>query len=128
MRPQPMIAVRDVPSVSAWYQRVLGCRSGHGGDQYDQLVDGDRQVILQLHHWEADEHPFLGDPASRPYGNGVLLWFEVMDFHAAVERARVQAAEILEGPKENPLARHLELWLRDPEGYTVVLSSRRGEV
>jgi len=30
MRPQPLIAVRDVAASSLWYQRVLGCKSAHG--------------------------------------------------------------------------------------------------
>jgi len=30
MRPQPLISVTDVPTSSRWYQRLLGCVSGHG--------------------------------------------------------------------------------------------------
>ena len=127
MKPQPMLAVRDVAAASAWYQQLLGAKSGHGGDEYEQLHDAHRNIVLQLHHWDAHEHPHLGDPAKRPYGNGTLLWFEVGDFEAAVERARKMSATILEGPKLNPLANHLELWLRDPEGYVVVLASAYGK-
>ncbi len=125
IQPQPLIAVRNVAASSRWYQRVLGCESAHGGDEYEQLVDGARKMVLQLHHWDAHEHPHLGDPAKRPYGNGVLLWFQIADFAAAVERARGISAEILEGPKMNPNANQLEVWLRDPDGYVVVLASTR---
>jgi hypothetical protein len=31
MRPQPLIAVTDVEASSRWYQRLLGCKSAHGG-------------------------------------------------------------------------------------------------
>jgi catechol 2,3-dioxygenase-like lactoylglutathione lyase family enzyme len=127
MQPQPLIAVRDVPASSRWYQRVLGCKSGHGGDAYEQLLDPAGRMILQLHDWEADEHAHMGDPAKRPYGNGVLLWFLVEDFSAAVERARAIPAEILEGPQVNPNANHREIWLRDPDGYVVVLAGPYGE-
>jgi catechol 2,3-dioxygenase-like lactoylglutathione lyase family enzyme len=127
MQPQPLIAVRDVEASSRWYQRLLGCKSGHGGAEYERLVEGEK-LILQLHHWAADEHPHIGDPAIKPYGNGVLLWFQIEDFDAAVARARALLAEILEGPKVNRNANHREIWLRDLDGYTVVLASAYGEV
>jgi len=34
----------------------------------------------------------MGNPAGKPYGNGVLLWFQIEDFGAAVERARALCA------------------------------------
>jgi hypothetical protein len=92
-----MIAVRDVVASSRWYQALLGCKSGHGGPEYEQLVH-DGRLILQLHHWDAHEHPHLGDPASKPYGNGVLLWFQTDAFDAAVDRATRIRAEVLEPP------------------------------
>ena len=70
----------------------------------------------------------MGDPAAKPYGNGVLLWFEVADFDACVERARTLNAKILEEPHVNPSARHREVWIQDPDGYVVVLSSPYGSV
>lgn len=127
MRPQPLIAVDDVPATSRWYQQLLGCRSGHGGDEYEQLVDAEGRLLLQLHAWDAHDHPHLG-AESRPRGNGVLLWFEVDDFDAAVARAKTLDATILEGPKVNPSAHHRELWLRDRDGYGVVLASVYGDV
>lgn len=120
MRVHPMIAVRDVEASSRWYQELLGAKSGHGGAEYEQLLVGDR-LVLQLHHWDAHEHPHLGDP-SAPRGNGALLWFQTDEFDAAVDRARRLGAEILEEPHRNPKAGHRECWLRDRDGYTVVLA------
>jgi catechol 2,3-dioxygenase-like lactoylglutathione lyase family enzyme len=128
LQPQPLIAVRDVEASSRWYQQLLGCKSGHGGTDYEQLIDDRGTLVLQLHAWEAHEHPHIGDPATQPYGNGVLLWFQIDDFVPAVGRARALAAEILEEPHVNPNANHREIWLRDPDGYVVVLASARGEV
>ena len=48
MRPQPLIAVSDVEASSRWYQQLLGCRSAHGGTEYERLISGDA-LILQLH-------------------------------------------------------------------------------
>jgi len=127
VRPQPLIAVDDVPAASRWYQTLLGCRSGHGGDDYEQLVDAEGRLVLQLHAWDVHDHPHLGD-AAHPRGNGVLVWFQVDEFDAAVARATHLAADILEGPKVNPSAHHRELWLRDRDGYVVVLASPYGDV
>ena len=129
MRPQPMIAVRDVEASSRFYQRLLDCKSGHGGKQYEVLLNG-REVLLQLHAFgdPRTEHPHLGDPAVKPYGNGVLLWFQTDAFDAAVARARALGAEVLEEPHVNPNAKHREIWLRDPDGYVVVFSGARGDV
>lgn len=126
MSPQPMIAVHDVEATSAWYQAVLGLRSGHGGPDYEMLMAGD-QLVLQLHRWEADAHPHLGEPDLRPWGNGVLLWFQTGQFDAAVERIRQHDATVLDGPLVNPNAQHREIWLRDPNGYKVVLASPWGD-
>jgi catechol 2,3-dioxygenase-like lactoylglutathione lyase family enzyme len=128
MQPQPLIAVRDVEASSRWYQSLLGCKSGHGGREYEQLVDGAGKMILQLHDWDAHEHPHMGDPAGKPAGNGVLLWFQIDDFSAAVARARTMLVEILEGPQVNRNANHREVWLRDPDGYVVVLAGAYGDV
>ncbi|MFI4852960.1 VOC family protein [Gimesia chilikensis] len=127
MRPQPMIVVNDVPASSRWYQSLLNVKSGHGGDEYEQLVREDGTLILQLHHWDVHEHPFLGDPDALK-GNGALLWFEIDDFTEAVARANSMSAEILDGPLVNPNAQHRELWVRDPDGYTVVLATKYGDL
>lgn len=127
MQPQPLIAVRDVQASSRWYQTLLGCKSGHGGPSYEQIVYNGR-LVLQLHHWDAHEHPHLGNAALKPLGNGMLLWFQTDEFDAAVQRARALRAEVLEEPKVNPNAKHREVWLRDPDGYVVVIAGARGDV
>lgn len=131
MRPQPLICVRDVEASSRWYQRLLGCRSAHGGAEYERLNAGDR-LILQLHNWNVDHHHGpIGDPAREPYGNGVLLWFEVDDFDSAMTRVAAMNAEVVQARHRNPPSgaggpNHWECWLRDPDGYTVVLASPDG--
>ena len=131
MRPQPLIAVTDVEASSRWYQNLLGCRSAHGGPEYERLVAGDA-LILQLHRWGIEHHHGpIGDPAIKPYGNGVLLWFEVDDIDAAIARAERMQAHVLMPRHRNPPAgdggpNHWEIWLRDPDGYTVVLASPDG--
>jgi predicted enzyme related to lactoylglutathione lyase len=132
MRPQPLIAVTDVESSSRWYQQLLGCSSQHGGPVYERLVHSGN-LVLQLHIFESDhDHGAIGDRDDRPYGNGVLLWFEVDDFEQAVERATDMNAEIVLPKHRNPPnpqeggPNHWELWLRDPDAYLIVLSSPDG--
>lgn len=126
MKPQPLIAVNDIAASRHWYQATLGLASGHGGDDYEQLMAGD-EMVLQLHRWEAHAHPHLGR-ADLARGNGVLLWFLADDFDAALRRVREADAEVLEGPKVNPNARHREIWLRDPDGYVVVVAGPYGDL
>jgi catechol 2,3-dioxygenase-like lactoylglutathione lyase family enzyme len=118
---QPLVCVSNVPASSAWYQAVLGATSAHGGEHYDQLVV-DGEIVLQLHD-DADDanHAPLVDP-STVRGNGVVLWFEVADIEAATKRARLVDANVEREPFENVYARQQELWLRDPDGYRVVIA------
>ncbi len=131
MRPQPLIAVTDVEASSRWYQRLLGCKSAHGGPDYERLVVND-QLILQLHHFDVGHHHGpIGDRNHKPYGNGVLLWFETDDFDAALVRADALDAAVVMPRHRNPPdgnggPNHWECWLRDPDGYIVVLASPDG--
>ena len=132
MRPQPLIAVSDVEASSRWYRQLLGCTSDHGGPVYERLV-ANGQLILQLHSFEAEhDHGPIADRDDRPYGNGVLLWFEVDDFDAAVARITEMNAEIVLPKHRNPPPpedggpNHWEIWIKDRDGYVVVLSSPDG--
>lgn len=132
VRPQPLLAVRDVRASARWYATLLGAertselmRSDHD-DVYDRLlVDG--ALVLQLHAWDAEEHPNLVDPDGGRNGHGVLVWFELDDFDSGVERARELGAVVVEDVHVNDAPAHREMWLRDPDGYLVVICSPDGE-
>jgi catechol 2,3-dioxygenase-like lactoylglutathione lyase family enzyme len=126
MHPQPLITVTNVEASSRWYQKLLGCQGAHGGSEYERLAR-DGALILQLHRFEVEHHHGpIGDPADKPYGNGVLLWFETDDFEAAMQRIAELNPEIVMPRHVNPNAAHWEIWLRDPDGYTVVIASPDG--
>lgn len=115
-----MLAVRDVEASSAWYQRLLGCKSTHGGPHYDRLAD-ESTTLLLLHRQDADEHQFLGEGVDGALGRGVCLYVTVDDVDAVHRRAREMGAEIVAEPHRNELAGQRELELRDPDGYYVTI-------
>lgn len=120
-----MLQVDDVEAASGWYQSALGLRSGHGGSEYEMLLDGD-DFVLQLHRGDASEHGIVTAVAETTVGAGVSLWFECDDedaFAAAVERARRAGATILQEPHWNEVAHHHEATLVDADGYVVALHS-----
>lgn len=130
---QTLIAVRDVEASSRWYQHVLGLRSDHGGPTYERLVDGST-LVLQLHAFDSDHHHgTIGDPGNQ-VGNGLVLWFgEAADFDGAVVRAAELGTIVVQSPFRNPSEGegngpgHREVWLKDPDGYIVVVASPDGE-
>ena len=126
---QPLIAVRNVRTSSQWYAELLGAdplpEHSHR-DVYDRIYCHGR-LLLQLHAWDKEDHPNLVNAAAAPAGHGVLLWFQVDDFDSVVERARGLRAEIIAEPHINPAPRHREIWLRDSDGYVVVVASPDGE-
>lgn len=126
---QPLIAVRDVRASANWYTTLLGTEAlpehAHR-DVYDRIMSGGR-LVLQLHAWDEEDHPNLVNRTAAPVAHGVVLWFQLDDFDAAVARARALKAEVIEEPHINPAPQHREMWLRDPDGYVVAISSPDGE-
>ena len=132
-QPQPLIAVRDVEASSRWYQQLLGLRSDHGGIEYERLLAGGT-LVLQLHHRDVGHHHGTVPGSEGPVGRGVLLWFgEVSDFDDVVARVEVLRAPVVRAPHRNPPEGqgngpgHREIWIEDPDGYTVVVASPDGE-
>jgi catechol 2,3-dioxygenase-like lactoylglutathione lyase family enzyme len=119
-----IIGVADVARSFAWYQTLFGqplTRPAH--DDFGQLCDSDGTVLLCLHQWGAHEHPTLTSPEVASPGNGLLLFFRVDDFDAALLRARALVPRLEEEPSLNPATGTLEFALRDPDGYYVMVSA-----
>jgi len=130
VRAQPLIAVKDVKASSRWYAKLLAAERLPESDHahlYQRLLTNDGALLMQLHAWDEEDHPNLINADLAPPGHGVLIWFEVDDFDAAVQRARALEAEVLQEPHVNPAPQHREIWLRDLDGYVVVIASPDGE-
>jgi catechol 2,3-dioxygenase-like lactoylglutathione lyase family enzyme len=128
---QPILAVRDVVASARWYSKILGSKHETGSPPsdhdhiYRRIYVGD-DLVLQLHAWDEEDHPNLVEPDRAPVGHGVLVWFEVDDYEGATARARSLGAKVIIEEKVNPNAQHREMWLRDLDGYVVVLVSPDG--
>jgi catechol 2,3-dioxygenase-like lactoylglutathione lyase family enzyme len=134
MRAQPMIAVKDVPASSDWYQSLLGGYSDMDPDhphrqEFDRvLCDG--IIVLLLHSWGAERvnaiDRLLVDPNKAPIGHGVLLGFRCEDFESALQRVQDLKAEVVEDVDENP-DHSRSIFIRDPDGYIVKLDGPTGD-
>ena len=119
-----IIGVRDVPGSFKWYQSLFGqAATAPGHDDWGQISDTDRTVLLCLHQWGSHEHPSLMSPDKALAGNGLLLFFRVDDFDLALKRARALVSRLDEEPHVNPSTETREFSLRDPDGYHVTISA-----
>ena len=119
-----IIGVADVARSFAWYQTLFGQPLTQPGHSYfAQLRDSDGTVLLCLHEWGAHEHPTLTSPEGATPGNGLILFFRVDDFDAALGRARTLVPRLEEEPSLNPATGSLEFALRDCDGYYVMISA-----
>lgn len=116
MRTETMLFAEDVEATSKWYQDFLGMKSGHGGSEYEMLMDGDR-LLLQLHQMDADHDHGVGTRA--PFGHGVIIYVHVEDAHAAYARAKELGLDILNELEYNKQASMHEFTVRDPNGYAI---------
>jgi catechol 2,3-dioxygenase-like lactoylglutathione lyase family enzyme len=119
-----VIGVSDVTHSFTWDQSLFGQKETYPGhDYWGQIVDTDGTVLLCLHRWGAHEHPSLTSPDTSTPGNGLLLFFCVDDFKETLARARAMVLTLEEEPHINPATGTMEIALRDPDGYYVMISS-----
>jgi catechol 2,3-dioxygenase-like lactoylglutathione lyase family enzyme len=119
-----IIACADVSRSLKWYQSLLGLpHTAPAHDYFGQLLDADGTVLLCLHSWGEHEHPSLTSPDHAQPGNGLLLFFRVDRFDAAVTRARALVARLEEEPHVSANTGTWEISLRDPDGYYVSISA-----
>ncbi|MDP7143742.1 MAG: hypothetical protein QGI68_02105 [Pseudomonadales bacterium] len=122
MRTEVMLFVQDVESSSKWYQQLLEAKSGHGGSEYEMIVDDEGSLLFQLHHLDGDEHN-VNVTASTSRGDGVLTYVHVDDVNRIHERAKTMNANVLTNPNYIELAGHTEFIIRDPDGYSLAIYS-----
>ena len=119
-----IIGVANVARSLKWYQSLFGqMETTPAHDYFAQVLDADGTVLLCLHQWGAHEHPTLSSPDLALPGNGLLLFFRVDDFDAALPRARSLVGALELEPQVNPATGTREFALRDLDGYYVMISA-----
>jgi len=76
----PIIAVKDVEASSKWYQKILGFKRTHGGNEFAVMVSEDDEIVLALHKWGDHNHPTMINP-NLTAGNGVILYFRTKNLN-----------------------------------------------
>jgi hypothetical protein len=119
-----IIGVADVLQSFNWYQSLLTLpETAPAHHDFGQILDADGTVLLCLHKWGAHEHPTLTSSHDAAPGNGLLLFFRVDDFDAALLKARALVSRLEEAPHINPNTGTREFSLRDPDGYYVTINA-----
>ena len=128
MKTEIMLFVKDVSNSSAWYQKLLGAVSAHGGPEYEMLTDSQGELLFQLHKLEGDEHGVnLSDDSSvgeEIRGAGVLCYVQVDDVHEIYKKALSMNADVKSEPTFLDLAGHTEFIVKDLDGYSLAVYSR----
>jgi len=117
----PIIAVKDIEASSKWYQSIFGCRSMHGGKEFDILISETDEVLICLHKWGEHEHPTMADPGITP-GNGLILYLRTENMNTIRQNADKIGAAIEEDIHLNPNSGKMEFSLRDPDGYYLTVT------
>jgi len=104
---------RKINSRNIEYQRGIA----------DAESDRTAERVAVAHAVVRETRPTLLDPNRADPGNGLLLFFRVDDFEAALQRARALSGRFEEDPHVNPNTRTKEFSLRDPDGYYVSISA-----
>ena len=117
----PIIAVTNVEASSKWYQAVFGCRSMHGGKEFDILVSENDEVLICLHKWGEHGHPTMANPHITP-GNGLILYIRTENISVIRENVDKMGGSVEEDIHLNPNSTKMEFSLRDPDGYYLTIS------
>lgn len=121
IKSDPIIAVKSIEDSSRWYQSVFGCRSLHGGKEFDILVNEYNEVLLCLHPWEQHGHPTMVNQGITP-GNGLILYFRTDNMNVIRQNVEKIGLAIEEEIHINPNSKQKEFSLRDPDGYYLTIT------
>ena len=121
MKVDPIIAVKDVGASSKWYQSVFGCRSMHGGKEFDILVSENDEILICLHKWGEHGHSTMTNPAITP-GNGLILYFRTANMNVIRQNVERIGGSVEEDIRLNPNSTKMEFSIRDPDGYYLTIT------
>lgn len=117
---ETIIAVKNISESSEFYQKLLGCKSEHGGDTFE-ILTSDNNVVLCLHKWGEHEHPTMLNP-TKENGNGLILFFRVDNLNKVFEKAKTIKAHIETAIHYNENSLKNQFTLKDLDGYYLIIS------
>jgi hypothetical protein len=117
----PIIAVKDVQASSIWYQSIFGCRSLHGGTEFEILVAENNEVLVCLHKWGEHQHPTMTDP-NITARNGLILYLRTENMSGIRKNVEKMGYPVEEEIHLNPNSTKMEFSLRDPDGYYLTVT------
>lgn len=120
VRTETIIAVKNVPESSKFYQKLLDCKSEHGGNTFE-ILTSEKQVILCLHKWGEHEHPTMLS-SEKEVGNGLILFFRVDKLKKIFENAKILNATIEKEIHYNENSLKNQFILRDLDSYYLIIS------
>lgn len=120
VRTEAIIAVKNVPESAEFYQKLLGCKSDHGGNTFE-ILTSEKQVVLCLHKWGDHEHPTMLS-SENEVGNGLILFFRVDELKKIFENAKALKANIEKEIHYNENSRRNQFVLRDLDNYYIIVS------
>ena len=120
VRTETIIAVKDVPKSSEFYQNLLACKSEHGGESFE-ILTSDTTVVLCLHKWGEHEHPTMLN-LNKEVGNGLILFFRVDNLNQIFENAKKLNANIEKEIHYNDNSLKNQFILRDLDNYYLIIS------
>lgn len=117
----PIIAVKNVEVSSQWYQKILGCKSMHGGKHFDILTNENGEVLLCLHPWEDHGHPTMMNRDIIP-GNGLILYLRTKNMELIRQNVENANVTVIEDIHLNENSRRKEFSITDPDGYFLTIT------
>jgi predicted enzyme related to lactoylglutathione lyase len=87
------------------------------------IVDDEKNLLVQLHHLDGEEHGEVEIAKDTPRGAGVLIYILVDDVRAVHARAVEIGADVKTEPTFLELAHHTEFIVADPDGYRLAVYS-----
>ncbi|MFD2905735.1 VOC family protein [Sphingobacterium anhuiense] len=120
VKTETIIAVKSVHESSEFYQKLLGCKSEHGGHTFDRLTS-ENHVVLCLHKWGEHDHPTMLQ-SVKDNGNGLILFFRVDNLYVKFEHAKAVNATIEKEIHYNENSLKNQFLLRDLDGYYLIIS------
>ena len=120
VRTEVIIAVKNVPRSSEFYQKLLGCKGEHGGETFE-ILTSQNQVVLCLHKWGEHEHQTMLN-SEKDASNGLILFFRVDDLNKVLENAKTLKASIEKEIHYNENSLKNQFILRDLDNYYLIIS------